>query len=164
MTGRVESIHIIRGIDMPVERLDAVRVHAGRGLEGDRHTPPEGGSHEPGEFALTLVEAEALQAVRDEHGIDLSDGRSRRQVMTRGIRLNDLVGREFRVGTIRCRAVELCEPCTHLQEMTAPGVIKALVHRGGIMADVLEGGTISLGDEVAEVTAADLRAARPAPR
>jgi MOSC domain-containing protein YiiM len=112
MTGRVESIHIIRGIDMPVERLDAVRVHAGRGLEGDRHTPPEGGSHEPGEFALTLVEAEALQAVRDEHGIDLSDGRSRRQVMTRGIRLNDLVGREFRVGTIRCRAVELCEPCT----------------------------------------------------
>ena len=73
--------------------------------------------------------------------------------MTRGIRLNDLVGREFRVGTIRCRAVELCEPCTHLERMTAGGVIKALVHRGGIMADVLEGGTISVGDEVAEVTA-----------
>jgi len=131
MTGRVESIHIIRGIDMPVERLDAVRVHAGRGLEGDRHTPPEGGSHEPGEFALTLVEAEALQAVRDEHGIDLSDGRSRRQVMTRGIRLNDLVGREFRVGTIRCRAVELCEPCTHLQEMTAPGVTLSFARKDG---------------------------------
>jgi len=60
MTGRVESIHIIRGIDMPIEGREAIRVHAGRGLEGDRHTPPEGGSHQPGEFALTLVESEVL--------------------------------------------------------------------------------------------------------
>jgi MOSC domain-containing protein YiiM len=133
----------------PAEPLDSVEVHAGRGLEGDRHTPPAGGSHEEDEFAVTLIEAEAIDAIRDEHGIDLTDGRSRRQVMTRGIRLNDLVGQEFTVGGIRCRAVELCEPCKHLERQTEQGVIKALVHRGGIMADVLSGGTIAVGDEVA---------------
>jgi MOSC domain-containing protein YiiM len=148
VAGTIESIHLIAGMNAPIVRVESVQVHAGRGLEGDRHTPPPGETHEDGEFALTLIEAETIEAVRDEHGIDLSDGRSRRQVTTRGIGLNELVGKEFSLGQIRCRGVELCEPCKHLERITAQGVIKALVHRGGIMADVLEGGVIAVGDDV----------------
>lgn len=148
MPGSVESIHILSGPGAPVTAVESVRVHADRGLEGDRHTPPLGEHHERGEFALTLIEAEAIEAVRDQHGIDLSNGRSRRQVTTRGVGLNALVGHEFTVGGVRCRGIELCEPCKHLERLTEPGVIKALLHRGGLMADVLDDGVITVGDEV----------------
>jgi MOSC domain-containing protein YiiM len=73
---------------------------------------------------------------------------SRRQVLTRGIDLNALVGREFTVGSVRCRGVELCEPCAHLQSVTQDGVLKGLVHRGGLRADVLNDGDVSVGDAV----------------
>lgn len=120
---------------------------AGRGLEGDRYFAPQGTPAEPG-TAITLIELEALEAVVDEHRIDLRGGRSRRQVHTRGIDLNALVGREFVVDAVRCRGIELCEPCTHLQRMTEPGVIKAFTHRAGLRADILTGGEIRIGASV----------------
>ena len=73
---------------------------------------------------------------------------SRRQVVVRGVRLNDLVGKRFRVSDVECAGVELCEPCLHLEELTRPGMIKALVHRAGINADIVSGGTIRVGDRV----------------
>jgi MOSC domain-containing protein YiiM len=113
---------------------------AGCGLEGDRHYRPDG--QRPG-GAITLIEAEALEDV------GLTGPESRRQVVVRGVRLNDLVGRRFRVGEIECEGVELCEPCLHLQSLTRPGIIKDLTHRGGLNADVLTSGRISVGDPVA---------------
>src|SRR5207248_5587450 len=95
----------------------------------------------PGQ-ALTLVEAENVEAV------GLPAGATRRQVTTRGVDLNALVGKRFRVGEVECFGVELCEPCRHLQSMTRPGIIKELTHRAGINADVLTDGTISVGDAV----------------
>ena len=78
----------------------------------------------------------------------LAPGETRRQVTTRGVRLDDLVGRRFRLGEVECYGVELCEPCTHLQSMTRPGIIKELTHRAGINADILTDGTIAVGDAV----------------
>ena len=119
----------------PVESVNAV---AGSGLEGDRHfraTQLPGG-------ALTLIEAEVLEDV------GLTGPQSRRQVVVRGVRLNDLVGKRFTVGDVECLGVELCEPCLRLQSLTRPGIIDELTHRAGINADILTSGTIAVGDSV----------------
>ena len=101
--------------------------------------------------ALTLIASEALEGLEADTGIRLSAADSRRQVLTRGIDLNMLVGREFTVGAVRCRGVELCEPCAHLQSVTQDGVLSGLVHRGGLRADVLSDGEVAVGDAVASV-------------
>ena len=119
----------------PVESVTAV---AGKGLVGDRHYTDNPG---PGN-ALTLIEAEVLEDV------GLTGAQSRRQVVVRGVRLGDLIGKRFRVGDVECLGVEICEPCRHLQELTRPGIIKDLIHRGGLNADILSGGMITVGDEV----------------
>ncbi len=144
---RIELIHI--GAPRPPELRPAelrsvasVRAVAGKGLEGDRNFYPEGAK--PGQ-ALTLVEAENVEDV------GLPPGGTRRQLTVRGVRLNDLVGKRFRVGEVECYGVELCEPCRHLESMTRPGIIKELAHRAGINADILNDGTISVGDEVSEL-------------
>jgi MOSC domain-containing protein YiiM len=119
----------------PVESAHAV---AGQGLVGDRKA--HAGVRPGG--ALTLIEAEVLEDV------GLTGPEARRQVVVRGVRLNDLVGKRFRVGEVECVGVELCEPCLHLQSLTRPGIIEDLVHRGGLNADVLNDGTIAVGDAV----------------
>jgi MOSC domain-containing protein YiiM len=83
-----------------------------------------------------------------EHGISIETRESRRNVVTRGIDVNELVGKRFRVGDVECRGVELCEPCRDLEQMTQPGIIKGLLHRGGLNADILSDGAISIGDAV----------------
>src|SRR5437763_9062905 len=104
MPGAVEQI-FIADPESPTYSVQSVEAVAGRGLEGDRYmSPPD--SWSPSGCAITLIEAEEIEAVVEEHGIDLGNGRSRRQVVTRGVRLNDLVGREFNVGGTRCRGVE----------------------------------------------------------
>lgn len=83
--------------------------------------------------------------------VGLRPGETRRQVTVRGVDVNGLIGKRFRIGNVECLGVELCEPCRHLEEMTRPGIIKALAHRAGINADILVGGLISLGDRVEEL-------------
>ena len=78
----------------------------------------------------------------------LSAAETRRNVLTPGIDVNALVGKRFRVGDVECRGIELCEPCTHLQSLTRPGVLNGLVHRAGLNADILTDGEIALGDAV----------------
>ena len=147
MPGTVEQIHIAAQEQGTPNGVDSVIVHTGRGLDGDRYLAPAD-AWAPRGTAITLIEVEAIESVVAETGMDMRNGRSRRQVTTRGIELNDLVGREFHVGVVRCRGYELCEPCRHLERMTEPGVINAFVHRGGLRADVLEGGTIAVGDAI----------------
>ena len=134
---RVESISI--GPSEALAPVESVAAVAGCGLEGDRHFRPDGAK--PGQ-ALTLIEAEALEDV------GLTGMQSRRQVVVSGVRLNDLVGQRFSVGGVECVGVELCEPCAHLESLTRPGITRDLVHRGGLNADILVGGTISIGDAV----------------
>ncbi len=139
----VEAIHLGAERVPQLWTVQSVRALAGKGLEGDRHFHDEGAP--PGQ-AITLVEAEEV-----EHA-GLQPGDTRRQVTVRGVRLNELIGKRFLVGSVECYGVELCEPCSHLEEMTGrPGLIKELVHRAGINADVVLGGIISVGDAVAEL-------------
>lgn len=135
----VEAIHLGAEEAGALWPVDEVRAVAGRGLEGDRHFHADGAR--PGQ-ALTLVAAENVEDV------GLAPGETRRQVTVRGVALNELVGKRFRVGEVECVGVELCEPCIHLESMTRPGIIKALTHRAGINADVVVGGLIRVGDPV----------------
>ncbi len=141
--GQVEAIYISPEHGELPHEVDSVRAIAGKGLEGNRYFDQGNPARE-----LTLIEAEALEALAAEHGIDLDAASSRRNVLTRGVRLNDLVDRRFRVGELECRGIELCEPCLHLQSMTQPGVIDGLVHRAGLNAEILVGGELKPGDAV----------------
>ena len=144
MSGRIDAIYIADP-HSPVRRVERATVEAGKGIVGDRKYFPDGaGSGQ----ALTLVAMEALEAAAADDGIDLRDGLTRRQVHTRGVDVNALVGKRFRVGALECVGVELCEPCLHLESLTEPGVIKSLVHRAGLNADVVTGGEIAVGDPV----------------
>jgi MOSC domain-containing protein YiiM len=145
MTGRVEGIYLSPKKGVLPEPVESVRAVAGRGLEGNRYFFD---ADAPAGQALTLIAAEAVEAMDREHGISLEPRETRRNVVTRGIDVNELVGKRFRVGDVECLGVELCEPCTTLQAMTKPGVIKGLTHRGGLNADILSDGEISVGDAV----------------
>ena len=133
----VEAINI--GPSDAIAPVNTVTAVAGKGLKGDRYFFEDGAG--AGE-ALTLIEAEALEAV------GLTGPQARRQVVVRGVRLNDLVGKRFRVGEVEVVGVKLCEPCLHLQSLTRPGIIKDLVHRGGLRADIRSDGSIAVGDLV----------------
>ena len=135
----IEAIHVGPDEAGPLHAVESVRAVAGKGLEGDRHFKERGAK--PGQ-ALTLVEAEKVEDV------GLGVGETRRQLTVRGVDLNALVGKTFRVGEVECYGVELCEPCSHLQSMTRPGILKDLAHRAGINADILSDGVIRVGDEI----------------
>jgi MOSC domain-containing protein YiiM len=149
--GHVEAIFIGPVESGPLGEVPEVSAEAGKGLIGDRNYRQNPPPDEESGRDITLIETEALEALEAEHGIELGPGESRRQIHTRGIRLNPLVGKRFRVGEVECVGVELCEPCNHLQSLTQPGVLRGLVHRGGLRADILSGGTIRSGDSVREV-------------
>jgi MOSC domain-containing protein YiiM len=145
--GRVVGIFLTSEHGELPASVERVRALAGKGLEGNRYFYADGGA--PDGRALTLIAAEALDALEQETTIVLSAAETRRNVLTRGIDVNALVGKRFRVGDVDCFGVELCEPCTHLQSMTQPGVINGLVHRAGLNADILSDGEIAVGDAVA---------------
>ena len=151
MPGRIESIHLAASAGAPMEARDRVTVVAGLGIEGDRYAARSGtfsAKPKPGR-QITFIEAEAIEALARELGLVVAPGETRRNVVTRGVPLNHLVGREFRVGAARFRGTELCEPCKHLVGLTAkPEILPGLVHRGGLRAEVLEGGELAPGDAV----------------
>ncbi len=135
----MEVVEINIGPSEALAPVDSAAALAGKGLKGDRQFIENGAA--PGE-ALTLIEAEVLEDV------GLTGAQARRQVVVRGVRLNDLIGKRFRVGDVVCLGVKICEPCVHLQELTRPGIIKDMIHRGGLNADILTDGQISVGDPV----------------
>ena len=138
MPGSVEQINTAAVESELPTAVDAVDVTA-EGVVGDRYSQSRD---------LTLIEAEALDGLREDTGIELTAADSRRQVLTRGIRLNDLVGVRFRVGEVECVGQEWCEPCNHLQSITREGVLRGMVHRAGLRADIVRSGRIAVGDEV----------------
>ncbi|HXI79918.1 MAG TPA: MOSC domain-containing protein [Verrucomicrobiae bacterium] len=149
-TGRIEAIHLAAIGGGPMRPVDRVRAVAGVGLDGDRYAAGTGTwSPEPrSDRQLTLIEAEEIEALAARDGIVLEPGETRRNVTTRGIRLNDLVGRRFRVGAIECEAIRLCEPCQGLTDRIGKPILKPLAHRAGLRAVILTDGEIAVGDEV----------------
>jgi hypothetical protein len=139
-TGVVEALVIAPGAEAEVRSVSEALAVPGAGLEGDRYAASAGtfASGRPGS-ALTLVDADVL----DDLGGDVDH---RRNVVVRGADLNALVGRRFRVGEVLCEGSRLCEPCLHLDRLNGGGVLRPLVHRGGLRADIVEGGTLRVGD------------------
>jgi hypothetical protein len=141
--GTVAGILVAPQAEASLRRVDSVAALPGRGLEGDRYTEGRGTFSAPGRgYEVTLVEADALDAIK------LSWEEARRNIVTTGISLNALVGHRFRVGPVTCVGMRLAEPCAHLEKLARPGLLRPLVHRGGLRADILTGGTISVGDAV----------------
>jgi MOSC domain-containing protein YiiM len=147
--GRVEAIAVADRAEAPMQQMTTARAIPGRGLDGDRYasrvgtfTPRSGrGSG----YDLTLIEAEVLDELTLPDGHRLEYAEARRNLVTRGIDLNTLVGQRFRVGDVECVGRRLCEPCAHLERLTHRGVVRELIHRGGLRADILTAGTITVG-------------------
>jgi MOSC domain-containing protein YiiM len=150
--GHVVSIHIGPKAKAPMQQVESARAVPGKGLEGDRYHNLAGtfSKRLKPDSEVTFIESEALEALQRDYGITLAPGASRRNVTTRGVALNHLVGREFTVGGVRLRGIKLCEPCGHLEGLTQQGVRAGLLHRGGLRAQVLQEGEIRAGDEVRE--------------
>src|SRR5271166_1548290 len=147
--GTVESIHIGAAAAGPLQSIGQAQAIPGTGLEGDRYALKRGTFYKPEpDRELTLIEAEAIEALRRDYDIELSAGDARRNIVTRGVALNHLVGKECTVGSVRIRGLRLCEPCDQLQRLTGKQIIKGLLHRGGLRAQILSEGTIHAGDTV----------------
>jgi hypothetical protein len=141
--GSVVGLLVAPEAEAPLARVESVTAVAGRGLEGDRYADGRGTFVGGGRgYQLTLVEAEALAEA------DISWEQARRNVVTRGIALNGLVGRRFTVGAVECVGRRLAEPCAHLERLVRPGILRPLVHRAGLRADILRGGEIVRGDSI----------------
>lgn len=147
--GKVDAIYIANTATEPTKAIDAVLAIPGVGLEGDRYALKLGTFYKPEpDRELTLIEAEAIEALRRDYEVELAAGDARRNIVTRGVALNHLVGCEFTIGKVRIRGLRLCEPCAHLQQLTGRQLIKGLRHRGGLRAQILSEGTIHAGDNV----------------
>ncbi|MDJ1431387.1 MOSC domain-containing protein [Halostagnicola sp. A-GB9-2] len=149
-SGRVVSIGTAAEQGAPIESRERVEAVADAGIRRDRYFDDEGTFGDRDGSDLTLIEREALEAVEDDYDIAIEQGAHRRNVTTTGVALNHLVDEEFRIGDVVCLGVELCEPCSFLEgHLEKRGVRDALVHRGGLRARILEGGTIEVGSAVA---------------
>jgi MOSC domain-containing protein YiiM len=147
--GRLAAIYTTTEAGAPMETHDEMEAVAGVGLTGDRYANAAGAHSEKpgGGRQVTLVEREVIAAVRAD-GVELADHETRRNLLTEGVPLNHLVGETFRVGDVVLRGVRLAEPCSYLAGLTRAGVSRALVHRGGLRADIVEGGVLHVGDAI----------------
>ncbi len=146
----LEAIFVAEASGAPMRRVESARAVAGRGIEGDRYFIAPGRAPRHGRQGgdLTLVAGEVLDEVRAD-GTRIDGGLSRRNLVTRGVDLDRLVGRRFRIGNVVLEGTAICEPCLDLTKACDdPGVLRALVHRGGLRAAVLVGGELRVGDQI----------------
>ncbi|HTQ39345.1 MAG TPA: MOSC domain-containing protein [Pirellulales bacterium] len=157
--GTLEAIFIGSMKAGPMQPVESAQAIAAKGLQGDRYSAGSGTFSDwpdtaadpttiDPETQITLIEAEALEAVARDCEVTIAPAQSRRNLLVRGVPLNHLVGREFLVGPVRLRGIKLCEPCGHLEKLTVPGIRQALLHRGGLRAEILTSGTLQAGDVV----------------
>jgi MOSC domain-containing protein YiiM len=148
-TGTIEHIFIAPKPTVSTLSVNEILAIPGVGLDGDRYALRQGTFFKPEpDFELTLIEAEAIEALKRDYNVELAPGESRRNLVTRGVALNHLVGRDFQIGEVKAHGIRLCEPCSHLQRLTGRPVIKGLLHRGGLRAQILTQGSIRVGDTV----------------
>ncbi|MGY1706682.1 MOSC domain-containing protein [Geodermatophilus sp. SYSU D00697] len=146
--GTVEGLAVAPAAEAPMQLVEVARARAGRGLDGDRYAAGAGtfsprADRRPG-YDLTLMAAEVLDDLAAA-GSAVGFAATRRNVLTRGLDVNALVGRTFRIGDVLCEGRRLCEPCVHLDRLSGPGLLRPLIHRGGLRVDVLTDGEIRRG-------------------
>jgi MOSC domain-containing protein YiiM len=158
MRGTVLSLHIAPAGRAPIVSVEEIQAIAAKGLEGDRYFRKTGTySKTPGSGReLTLIEMEAVEALKREYQIDIDAAQTRRNIVTLGVALNHLIDREFAVGEVVLRGTRLCDPCSHLEKLTVKGVLRGLIHRGGLRANIVRGGVIRVGDTISVTTEARL--------
>jgi MOSC domain-containing protein YiiM len=150
MEGTVVHLFTATGAEAAMTSVPEIRAVAGKGVDGDRYFNSTGtfSKKKTPDRQITLIEIEAISdAVRD-YKIELAPIETRRNVVTRGVALNHLVGRNFTVGEVRLRGLKLCDPCGHLEKLTRTGVKDALANRGGLRCEILRGGVIRCADAI----------------
>jgi MOSC domain-containing protein YiiM len=148
LKGRVVSIFIRPEPSAPVVEQEIVHAVPGKGLQGDYYYAGKSLKKSDPSREVTLFEKETLTAIKEEFNFTLKLGESRRNIITENVTLNQMIGKEFRVGKVRLKGIRQCQPCTHLVELTQKDLIPALVHRGGLRAQILTEGQIRVGDPV----------------
>jgi len=145
--GQLVGIFVAQRKGSDLQALERVEAVQGRGLAGDRYFLKEGtfSDKDGPDRQVTMLEAEALEGLAREYQVTLAPAQARRNLLTRGVPLNHLVGHTFAVGSVILRGIRLCEPCGHLEKLTCEGVQKGLIHRGGLRAQVVEGGVLEVG-------------------
>src|ERR687895_2916770 len=158
--GKISGIFIGPEKGQPMTGVTDVRAVAGRGLDGDRYSAKQGTFSQKDDPSreVTLIEREAIDAARRSYDVDVDPAETRRNILTEGVPLNHLVDKDFTVGEVRLRGLKLCEPCGHLERVTAKGVREPLIHRGGLRAQILTDGTIRVGDRVSAALVKDRNA------
>ena len=152
--GSVVSLHITSAEAAPMRSLREAHAVPGKGLEGDRYflgtghfSPHHGPSHE-----VTLIEVETIAALNEEYeDLHIEAGDARRNIVTRGVPLNHLVGHRFQVGEVTLRGMRLCHPCLHIARITHHNMLSGLVNRGGLRAQILVEGIIREGDRIVDL-------------
>jgi MOSC domain-containing protein YiiM len=150
---RVVSLHIAAHGAAPMQNASIVTAVAGKGIDGDRYFSQTGtySKHAGTGRHITLIEIESIEALAREYDVHLAAGLARRNLVTRGVALNHLVGKTFAVGTVVLRGMRLCEPCLHLEKLTAKGAARGLIHRGGLRTEIVKGGVLRVGDVITVV-------------
>ena len=151
-SGSLLAIAISSDAKQPLETVNEVEALPGKGLRGDRYAEVKGAFQSGGEIKpsqeVSLIEAEAIEAVVRDYDLEISHADTRRNLLTLGVALNHLVGKMFQIGEVTLRGVKLCEPCGYLESLTCEGIEQALKHRGGLRAQIVSGGTIRVGDAI----------------
>jgi MOSC domain-containing protein YiiM len=149
-SGKVVGIYIAKNQGDQTILVDHAHVVPGMGIEGDRYfkTSINPDAHPKPGREITLVEMEAIESMQEVDGVEITPGQTRRNIVTRGIVLNDLVGRLFHIGSIQLRGVRLCEPCQYLANQTDPRILRTMAHRGGLRADIITEGVIHINDSI----------------
>jgi MOSC domain-containing protein YiiM len=149
-TGKVVAIYIAPAQGEPTVFVQQAHLVPGMGIEGDRYYNLAAKSRENRKpsHELTLVEMESIEAICQQDGIPLTSDQTRRNIVTRGVSLNNLMDREFSIGVIKVRGIKLCEPCSYLAGRTDPRIIISMAHRGGLRAQIISEGIIHLDDTI----------------
>ena len=152
LIGKVVSIYIARSAGGQLQPVDTAELQSGKGIVGDRYFNGKGTFSEQlegsADWEVTLIESEEIQNYNDSQGTEWPDGAFRRNIVTRDIRLNELVGLEFSVGAALLEGVRLCEPCAHLGSLLGPAVVRGMAHRAGLRARILVSGEVRSEDAV----------------
>ena len=148
-TGIVVALFTVDRRAAPMKKVEQLYALAGRGIEGDRYflgTGTYSKSPEPGR-QVTLIKSEVLESLKNKLEINVKPEESRRNILTQGIEINDLIGTEFYVGTVRLRAHRITQPCLYLEKLLdQPGLYKELWDKGGISCEILSDGVIKERD------------------
>lgn len=149
MTGHVLEILVAETIASPIRKQTSVKLEAGKGIVGDRYfNRPSPDNSGEADFELTLIEQEQIEHFNNVTGFNYNAAHFRRNIVTENSDLNSLVGKEFTIGDIKCKGISLCEPCRYLSEKIGHEFLQHMVHRGGLRAQILSSGEVSIGDTI----------------